>query len=100
VQIASRCRPAVAVVLAAIADVLHGRDDAIEAAGLIIGGYVSVTPLEDEEAGLLADLVAARLATEVTVTAWRRGLYPDNTAYAASGEPGARAFLDAIEAVG
>ena len=83
-----------------IADVLHGRDDAIEAGGAIIGGYVSVTPLEDEEAGLLADLVAARLATEVTITAWRRGLYPDNTAYAASGEPGARAFLDAIEAVG
>jgi 4-aminobutyrate aminotransferase-like enzyme len=83
-----------------VADVLHGRDDAIEAAGAIIGGYVSVTPLEDEEAGLLADLVAARLATEVTITAWRRGLYPDNTAYAASGEPGARAFLDAIEAVG
>jgi 4-aminobutyrate aminotransferase-like enzyme len=59
-----------------------------------------VTPLEDEEAGLLADLVAARLATEVTVTAWRVGLYPDNAAYAAGGEPGARAFLDAIEAAG
>ena len=67
---------------------LHGRDDAIEAADALIGGYVSVTPLEDEEAGLLADLVTARLATEVTVTAWRRGLYPDNAAYAASGEPG------------
>jgi 4-aminobutyrate aminotransferase-like enzyme/Ser/Thr protein kinase RdoA (MazF antagonist) len=84
----------------AIADVLHGRDDAIEAAEAMIGGYVSVTPLEDDEAGLLADLVAARLATEVTVSAWRVGLYPDNAAYAAGGEPGARAFLDAIEAIG
>jgi 4-aminobutyrate aminotransferase-like enzyme len=84
----------------AVADVLHGRADAIEAADAMIGGYVSVTPLEDEEAGLLADLVAARLATEVTVTAWRLGLYPDNAAYSASGEPGARAFLDAIEAAG
>ncbi len=84
----------------AVADVLHGRDDAIQAADALIGGYVSVTPLEDEEAGLLADLVAARLATEVTVTAWRQRLYPDNTAYAASGEPGARAFLDAIETTG
>src|SRR6516164_8518410 len=92
--------PLVCDLAVAVADVLHGRDDAIEAAGTIIGGYVSVTPLDDEEAGLLADLVAARLATEVTVTAWRRGLYPDNAAYAASGEPGARAFLDAIEAVG
>src|SRR5216683_532635 len=92
--------PLVCDLAVAIADVLHGRDDAIEAAEAIIGGYVSVTPLEDEEAGLLGDLVAARLATEVTVTAWRQGLYPDNAAYAASGEPGARAFLDAIEAEG
>ena len=89
--------PLVCDLAVAVADVLHGRDDAIEAAGAMIGGYVSVTPLEDEEAELLADLVAARLATEVTVTAWRLGLYPDNAAYAASGEPGARAFLDAIE---
>src|SRR4029077_19110718 len=43
----------------AAAHVLPGRDDAIEAADAIIGGYVSVTPLEDEEAGLLAGLVAA-----------------------------------------
>jgi 4-aminobutyrate aminotransferase-like enzyme/aminoglycoside phosphotransferase (APT) family kinase protein len=92
--------PLVCDLAVAVADVLHGRDDAIEAADALIGGYVSVTPLEDEEAGLLADLVAARLATEVTVTAWRVGRYPDNAAYAASGEPGARAFLDAIEAMG
>ena len=84
----------------AVADVLHGRDDAIEAADAMIGGYVSVTPLEDEEAGLLADLVAARLATEVAVSAWRSGLYPGNAAYTVSGEPGARAFLDGIEAMG
>ncbi len=92
--------PLVCDLAIAVADVLHGRADAIEAAGALIGGYVSVTPLDDEEAGLLADLVAARLATEVTVTAWRIGLYPDNAAYAASGEPGARDFLDAIEAMG
>jgi 4-aminobutyrate aminotransferase-like enzyme len=92
--------PLVCDLAVAVADVLHGRDDAIEAADSIIGGYVSVTPLEDEEAGLLADLVAARLAAEVTIGAWRRGLYPDNAAYAAAGEPGARAFLDAIEAMG
>jgi 4-aminobutyrate aminotransferase-like enzyme len=92
--------PLVCDLAVAVADVLHGREDAIEAADVLIGGYVSVTPLEDEEAGLIADLVAARLATEITVTAWRQRLYPDNVAYAASGEPGARAFLDAIEAMG
>ena len=92
--------PLVCDLAVALADVLHGRDDAVEAAGAMIAGYVSVTPLDDEEAGLLADLVAARLATEITITAWRQGLHPDNAAYAASGEPGARAFLDAIEATG
>jgi 4-aminobutyrate aminotransferase-like enzyme len=92
--------PLVCDLAVAIADVLHGRDDAIEAADAMIGGYVSVTPLEDQEAALLADLVAARLATEVTIIAWRRGLYPDNAAYAASGEPDARAFLDAMDAMG
>jgi 4-aminobutyrate aminotransferase-like enzyme/Ser/Thr protein kinase RdoA (MazF antagonist) len=92
--------PLVCDLAVAVADVLHGRPDAIQAADAIIDGYVSVTPLEDDEAGLLADLVAVRLATEVTVTAWRGRLYPGNTAYAASGEPGARAFLDAIERVG
>jgi len=92
--------PLVCDLAVSVADVLHGRDDAIDAAEAIIGGYVSVTPLEDEEAALLADLVAARLATEVTVAAWHGGLYPDNAAYLTSSEPGARAFLDAIEAMG
>jgi 4-aminobutyrate aminotransferase-like enzyme/Ser/Thr protein kinase RdoA (MazF antagonist) len=92
--------PLVCDLAVSVADVLHGRDDAIDAAEAMIGGYVSVTPLEDEEAALLADLVAARLATEVTVAAWHGGLYPDNAAYITSSEPGARAFLDAIEAAG
>jgi 4-aminobutyrate aminotransferase-like enzyme/Ser/Thr protein kinase RdoA (MazF antagonist) len=92
--------PLVCDLAVSIADVLHGREDAIEAAEVLIGGYISVTPLEDEEAGLVADLVAARLATEVTVAAWHGGLFPGNAAYATNGEPGARAFLDAIEAMG
>ena len=92
--------PLVCDLAVAIADVLHGRPDAITAAEAMIGGYASVTPLEEDEAGLLADLVMARLATEITVTAWRSSLHPGNAAYAASGEPGARAFADAIEAMG
>jgi 4-aminobutyrate aminotransferase-like enzyme len=92
--------PLVCDLAIAIADVLHGREDAIDAAELLIRGYVSVTPLEEEEAGLLADLVAARLATEIAITAWRLRFHPDNAAYAASSEPGARAFLDSMEAMG
>ncbi len=92
--------PLVCDLAVAIADVLHGRDDGIAAADAMIAGYASVTPLEEDEADLLADLVAARLATEMVVTAWRSGRYPDNAAYAESSEPAARAFLDAIEGTG
>jgi 4-aminobutyrate aminotransferase-like enzyme/Ser/Thr protein kinase RdoA (MazF antagonist) len=92
--------PLVCDLAVAVADVLHGRPDAIDAAERMIAGYASVTPLDEEEAELLADLVAARLATEITVTAWRVGLYPGNAAYSASGQPAARAFLDDIEALG
>jgi 4-aminobutyrate aminotransferase-like enzyme len=92
--------PLVCDLAVAVADVLHGRDDAVGAAEVMIGGYVAVTPLDDEEAGLLADLVAARLAADIMLTAWRLGVYPDNAAYAADSESGAPAFLDAIEALG
>src|SRR5713226_5259284 len=68
--------PLVCDLAVAIADVLHGRDDALDAAEAMIAGYVAVTPLDDEEAGLLAGLVAARLATDITLTAWRLGVYP------------------------
>jgi 4-aminobutyrate aminotransferase-like enzyme/Ser/Thr protein kinase RdoA (MazF antagonist) len=81
----------------AIADVLADRDDAVTAAEAMIAGYTSVTPLEDEEGALLADLVAARLAMSVTVIAWRRGLYPDHAGYSGTGKS---LFLDAIEAAG
>ena len=92
--------PLVCDLAVAIADVLYGRDDAVGAAEAMIGGYVAVTPLDDEEAGLLADLVAARLAADITLTTWRVGVYPDNAAYAADSESGAAAFLDSIEALG
>jgi 4-aminobutyrate aminotransferase-like enzyme/Ser/Thr protein kinase RdoA (MazF antagonist) len=92
--------PLVCDLAVAIADVLHSRADAADAAEAMISGYVSVTPLEDDEAGLLADLVATRLATAVTVIAWRRGLYPDHAEYSMSGEPGSLTLLDIIEATG
>jgi len=92
--------PLVCDLAVAVADVLHGREDTVGAAEVMIGGYVAVTPLDDEEAGLLADLVAARLAADITLTTWRLGVYPDNAAYAADSEAAAPAFLDSIEALG
>jgi 4-aminobutyrate aminotransferase-like enzyme/Ser/Thr protein kinase RdoA (MazF antagonist) len=56
----------------ALAEVLVGRDDGFDAATPMVAGYCEVTPLEDEEVALLADLVTSRAATDVVVTTWRR----------------------------
>jgi 4-aminobutyrate aminotransferase-like enzyme/Ser/Thr protein kinase RdoA (MazF antagonist) len=55
----------------ATADVLSGRHDALELAHEVLSGYAAVTPLEPQEVGLLADLMAGRYAACVLITAWR-----------------------------
>lgn len=66
-----------------LASVLRGRprDDVLRVARIAIDGYASVSPLEDLEIALLGDLVAARLAAIVTISAWRVARYPENAAY-------------------
>ncbi|WP_162260848.1 aminotransferase class III-fold pyridoxal phosphate-dependent enzyme [Nocardioides sp. Soil805] len=55
----------------AAADVLSGRPDGLALAGEVVAGYRAVTPLEPEELSLVADLMAARYAATVLITAWR-----------------------------
>ncbi|MGH8989479.1 MAG: aminotransferase class III-fold pyridoxal phosphate-dependent enzyme [Acidimicrobiales bacterium] len=62
-----------------LAEVLQTSLGALELAEPIVAGYTSLTPLEDEEAYLLADMTAARAATEVVVTMWRRANHPHVT---------------------
>jgi 4-aminobutyrate aminotransferase-like enzyme/Ser/Thr protein kinase RdoA (MazF antagonist) len=50
-------------------------------AAAFLEGYQRVQLLDVDEAALLADLVLARLATTVLVSAWRIGQHPDNAAY-------------------
>ncbi|WP_136715467.1 aminotransferase class III-fold pyridoxal phosphate-dependent enzyme [Halorientalis salina] len=85
----------------AIASVMYRRDDPIEAAQAVIRGYVSVTPLEAEEAKLLVDLVAARhLAWGVTV-AWRIDEHPDKIDdHSAAGVDDGWALLRSLEDAG
>jgi 4-aminobutyrate aminotransferase-like enzyme/Ser/Thr protein kinase RdoA (MazF antagonist) len=59
----------------AVADVLCGRPDFLDAADPLIAGYCTVTPLETTETAVLGDLVAARAATDVVVTTWRTGIH-------------------------
>jgi len=89
--------------VAALVAILGGRDDPAElfvASEAAIAGYASITPLEDEEAALLGDLVLARLAQTTLISSWRVRLYPENAAYLASWDAEARPMLALLEAVG
>ncbi len=89
--------------VAALVALLGGRDDPADlfaAAEAAIGGYAAVTPLEDEEAAFLGDLVAARLAQTTLISAWRIGLYPENAAYLSSWNVEARPMLALFEGIG
>jgi 4-aminobutyrate aminotransferase-like enzyme/Ser/Thr protein kinase RdoA (MazF antagonist) len=78
------CHSALAAdVAVALASVLRGRplDDAFRAARITLDGFVSRLPLELLELELLGDLVAARLAAIVSISAWRTRRFPENAAY-------------------
>jgi|SRR5579884_733802 len=66
-----------------LASLLRGRsgEDVLRAARVAIDGYASRLPLEPRELELLGDLVAARLAAIVVISAWRSQRYPENAAY-------------------
>jgi 4-aminobutyrate aminotransferase-like enzyme/Ser/Thr protein kinase RdoA (MazF antagonist) len=65
-----------------LASLLRGRpDEDVRAARVAIDGYQLRIPLEPLELELLGDLVAARLAAIVTISAWRVARYPENAAY-------------------
>jgi 4-aminobutyrate aminotransferase-like enzyme/Ser/Thr protein kinase RdoA (MazF antagonist) len=66
-----------------LAGLTRGResDEVFRAARLVIDGYESVRPLEPTERGLLGDLIAARLATLVAISAWRVKSHPENAEY-------------------
>ena len=78
------CHTALAAdVAVALASFLRGRppDDALRTARIALDGFSSRLPLEQLELELLGDLVAARLAAIVSISAWRSRRFPENTAY-------------------
>jgi 4-aminobutyrate aminotransferase-like enzyme len=83
-----------------LSDVLDGRPDSLEMAPAVIEGYRSVTPLEEGEARVLADLVAMRSAIAIVISEWRLGLYPENAAYVSTFGDGAWRLLQLFEAEG
>ncbi|MBA3844845.1 MAG: aminotransferase class III-fold pyridoxal phosphate-dependent enzyme [Actinobacteria bacterium] len=85
-----------------LASLLRGRsgDDVFRSARLVIDGFTRHSPLEDDERAVLADLVAARLAAIVTISAWRSERYPENTEYIQAHDADSWALLERFDALG
>src|SRR3954452_9860327 len=78
------CHTGLAADLAvALASLLRGRPpgDAFRIARIALDGFASRLPLEPLELELVGDLVAARLAAIVSISAWRSRRFPENSAY-------------------
>ena len=85
-----------------LASLLRGRAaaDLARIARVAIDGYASRIPFEQVELDLLADLVATRLATIVTISAWRVERYPENAEYIQAWDADSWTLLELFEAAG
>jgi 4-aminobutyrate aminotransferase-like enzyme/Ser/Thr protein kinase RdoA (MazF antagonist) len=85
-----------------LASLLRGRpaDHVFRTARIAIDGYGSRIPLEPEEQEVLADLVAARLATIVTISAWRAERHPENAEYIQAWDADSWTLLELFETTG
>ncbi len=68
---------------------LAAGDDPLRGIVEFVSGYATVCPLEEREAALLLDLIAARMLTTVAITSWRAARYPENSAYILRNSPSA-----------
>src|SRR5437764_7029983 len=94
--------PQVADFAVGLASVLRGRpdDDAFRIARIAIDGYASRIPFEAQELELLGDLVAARLAAIVSISAWRVERYPENAEYIQAWDDDSWQLLELFAATG
>ena len=77
-----------------------GGEAPFRTARIAIDGYQSRIPLEDEELDLLGDLVSARLAALVAISAWRVERYPENAEYIQAWDVESWALLEEFDALG
>ncbi len=85
-----------------LASLMRGRaeDDVFRVARIAIDGYASRLPFEPVELELLGDLVAARLAAIVAISAWRVRRYPENSAYIRAWDDDSWALLELFDRMG
>jgi 4-aminobutyrate aminotransferase-like enzyme/Ser/Thr protein kinase RdoA (MazF antagonist) len=86
----------------ALASLLRGRpsDDIFRVGRIAIDGYASRLPFEPEELAVLGDLVAARLAMILAISAWRVRRYPENTEYIQAEDKDSWALLELFDSIG
>ncbi|GAA1592685.1 aminotransferase class III-fold pyridoxal phosphate-dependent enzyme [Kribbella sancticallisti] len=79
-----------------LTSLLRESADPWPAAQAFLDAYQRVLPLEPEEVELIGELVLARLAASVLMSAWRAPLYPDNEEYLTSLVAGSWHGLDLL----
>lgn len=89
----------VAELAISLTSLLRESDDLWADAGRFLDGYQRVLPLEPAEVALIGELVLARSAASVLISAWRAPLYPDNEEYLTSLVAGSWQILDQLTEV-
>ena len=85
-----------------LASLLRGRapGDVFRVGRIAVDGYASRIPLEPDDLAVLGDLVAARLAMIVAISAWRVRRYPENAEYIQMEDDDSWALLEHFDEVG
>ena len=76
------------------------RPDHFDALAAVVAGFATVTPLADEEVDVLPELLLARWATSVVISAWRVRAHPANAEYISGWDPGAWTMLEIFDELG
>lgn len=82
--------------LAVAGSYLIDPDDPLACLVPLVGAYHRTNPLTLDELWLLPDLISARLATTLTISAWRAARYPDNAPYILRNAPVSHQGFDAL----
>jgi Ser/Thr protein kinase RdoA (MazF antagonist) len=82
-----------------LAEMVLDESDPVQAAMQVLAGYSAVEALREEELALLFDLVAARLAAGVAISAWRVKDHAENRDYIAGEDQAYGAVLEQLAAM-
>jgi len=85
-----------------VASLLRGRpgEDVFRVARLALDGYQARLPLEPPELELLGELIAARFAAIVAISAWRTRRYPENAEYIQAWDADSWPLLELLDELG